>query len=99
PHDSLAPSAHGPLRSASQIRSDLARRIFRGALDTLDTLDTLGYVRYILPTGSPGTPGLSFTLSENRAGPLVQIKILSSVNRGARLDRRCRIIRRMRGSG
>src|SRR5262249_48410132 len=32
PHDSLAPSAHGPLRSASQIRSDLARRIFRGAL-------------------------------------------------------------------
>src|SRR5262249_53443586 len=33
PHDSLAPSAHGPLRSASQIRSDLARRIFRGALE------------------------------------------------------------------
>src|SRR6516225_2896444 len=32
PHDSLAPSAHGPLRSTSQIRSDLARRIFRGAL-------------------------------------------------------------------
>src|SRR5262249_32237760 len=32
PHDSLAPSAHGPLPSASQIRSDLARRIFRGAL-------------------------------------------------------------------
>src|SRR5262249_53246449 len=32
PHDSLAPSAHGPLRSASQIRSDLARRIFQGAL-------------------------------------------------------------------
>src|SRR5262249_26267670 len=32
PHDSLARSAHGPLRSASQIRSDLARRIFRGAL-------------------------------------------------------------------
>src|SRR5262245_34789520 len=31
PHDSLAPSAHGPLPSASQIRSDLARRIFRGA--------------------------------------------------------------------
>src|SRR5262249_45181430 len=31
PHDSLAPSAHGPLRSASQIRSDLARRIFQGA--------------------------------------------------------------------
>src|SRR5262249_36824932 len=31
PHDSLARSAHGPLRSASQIRSDLARRIFRGA--------------------------------------------------------------------
>src|SRR5262249_35974460 len=34
PHDSLAPSAHGPLPSASQIRSDLARRIFRGALMT-----------------------------------------------------------------
>src|SRR5262249_15908686 len=32
PHDSLAPSADGPLWSASQIRSDLARRIFRGAL-------------------------------------------------------------------
>ena len=32
PHDSLAPSSHGPLPSASQIRSDLARRIFRGAL-------------------------------------------------------------------
>src|SRR5262249_43014223 len=31
PHDSLVPSAHGPLQSASQIRSDLARRIFRGA--------------------------------------------------------------------
>src|SRR5262249_55649921 len=31
-HDSLVPSAHGPLQSASQIRSDLARRIFRGAL-------------------------------------------------------------------
>src|SRR5262249_41244177 len=31
PHDSLAPSADGPLWSASQIRSDLARRIFRGA--------------------------------------------------------------------
>src|SRR5262249_29259002 len=31
PHDSLAPSPHGPLPSASQIRSDLARRIFRGA--------------------------------------------------------------------
>src|SRR4029434_6968829 len=30
-HDSLAPSAHGPLPLASQIRSDLARRIFRGA--------------------------------------------------------------------
>src|SRR6516162_7590669 len=38
PHDSLAPSAHGPLPSASQIRSDLARRIFRGAhkLNTLE---------------------------------------------------------------
>src|ERR1700756_3774303 len=35
PHDSLAPSAHGPLPSASQIRSDLARRIFRGALITV----------------------------------------------------------------
>src|SRR5262249_8223126 len=35
PHDSLARSAHGPLRSASQIRSDLARRIFRGALKTV----------------------------------------------------------------
>src|SRR5262245_52494051 len=35
PHDSLVPSAHGPLQSASQIRSDLARRIFRGALRAL----------------------------------------------------------------
>src|SRR5215475_5775945 len=35
PHDSLAPSAHGPLRSASQIRSDLARRIFRGAFKSV----------------------------------------------------------------
>src|SRR5262249_21917419 len=48
PHDSLAPSAHGPLPSASQIRSDLARRIFRGALKThvsqhgfVQTLDNL----------------------------------------------------------
>src|SRR5262249_295275 len=31
PHDSLVPSSHGPLQSASQIRSDLAGRIFRGA--------------------------------------------------------------------
>src|SRR5262249_3383322 len=31
PHDSLAPSAHGPLRSASPLCSDLARRIFRGS--------------------------------------------------------------------
>src|SRR5262245_19023106 len=38
PHDSLAPSAHGPLPSASQIRSDLARRIFRGALFSLGLL-------------------------------------------------------------
>src|SRR5262249_4251605 len=35
PHDSLVPSAHGPLQSASQIRSDLARRIFRGALEPI----------------------------------------------------------------
>src|SRR5205823_1768344 len=32
PHDSLPPSAHYRVRSASQIRSDLARGIFRGAL-------------------------------------------------------------------
>src|SRR5262249_61314642 len=41
PHDSLAPSAHGPLRSASQIRSDLARRIFQGALITYSTPATV----------------------------------------------------------
>src|SRR5207245_4424206 len=33
PHDSLPPSAHYRVRSASQIRSDLARGIFRGALE------------------------------------------------------------------
>src|SRR5467141_3762978 len=32
PHDSLAPSAHYRVRSPSQIRGDLARGIFRGAL-------------------------------------------------------------------
>src|SRR5258706_1669813 len=32
PHDSLAPSAHGPLPSASQIPTDLPRKIFRGPL-------------------------------------------------------------------
>src|SRR5262245_43361899 len=42
PHDSLAPSAHGPLPPASQIRSDLARRIFRGAL--VRNLHHLGFV-------------------------------------------------------
>src|SRR5262249_27599571 len=45
PHDSLARSAHGPLRSASQIRSDLARRIFRGALPLLPTADCEGAPR------------------------------------------------------
>src|SRR5262247_181804 len=38
PHDSLVPSAHGPLQSASQIRSDLARRIFRGALASISAV-------------------------------------------------------------
>src|SRR5438876_7772095 len=32
PHDPLAPSAHYRVRSPSQIRRDLARGIFRGAL-------------------------------------------------------------------
>src|SRR5204863_1187855 len=32
PHDPLAPSAHDRVRSPSQIRRDLARGIFRGAL-------------------------------------------------------------------
>src|SRR5207244_9451719 len=32
PHDSLAPFAHYRMRSASQIRAELARGIFRGAL-------------------------------------------------------------------
>src|SRR2546426_8782785 len=32
PHDPLAPSAHDRVRSPSQIRGDLARGIFRGAL-------------------------------------------------------------------
>src|SRR5262249_48604016 len=39
PHDSLARSAHGPLRSASQIRSDLGRRIFRDALKLIVRAD------------------------------------------------------------
>src|SRR6266581_1984998 len=34
PHDPLAPSAHDRVRSPSQIRGDLARGIFRGALMT-----------------------------------------------------------------
>src|SRR5262249_22698557 len=42
PHDSLAPSAHGPLPSASQIRSDLARRIFRGALESYNRVARQG---------------------------------------------------------
>ena len=41
PHDSLAPSAHGPLPSASQIRSDLARRIFRGAHESFRSIGAL----------------------------------------------------------
>src|SRR5262245_64522025 len=48
PHDSLAPSAHGPLPSASQIRSDLARRIFRGALKIYFGLRNMG----VAPAGS-----------------------------------------------
>src|SRR5262249_18478034 len=32
PHDPLAPSAHDRARSSSEIRGDLARGIFRGAL-------------------------------------------------------------------
>src|SRR6266508_4059666 len=35
PHDPLAPSAHDRARSSSQIRGDLARGIFRGALQML----------------------------------------------------------------
>src|SRR5262245_45472428 len=46
-HDSLAPSAHGPLPLASQIRSDLARRIFRGALK--------GFVRAVWETDATVT--------------------------------------------
>src|SRR5262245_25485353 len=46
PHDSLARSAHGPLRSASQIRSDLARRIFRGALMTFAADDPDGQANF-----------------------------------------------------
>ena len=36
PHDPLAPSAHYRVRSPSQIRADLARGIFRGALYSED---------------------------------------------------------------
>ena len=46
-HDSLAPSAHGPLPSASQIRSDLARRIFRGALKSDCNLPLRGKSRML----------------------------------------------------
>src|SRR5262249_26065184 len=38
PHDPLAPSAHDRARSPSQIRGDLARGIFRGALSTRTTI-------------------------------------------------------------
>src|SRR3989475_8994496 len=38
PHDPLAPSAHDRVRSPSQIRGDLARGIFRGALMVLFVL-------------------------------------------------------------
>src|SRR5260370_27993722 len=38
PHDSLPPSAHYRVRSASQIRSDVARGIFRGALEAYSLL-------------------------------------------------------------
>src|SRR5262249_1599151 len=42
PHDSLARSAHGPLRSASQIRTDLARRIFsRCPYDIVEMTDCI----------------------------------------------------------
>src|SRR2546421_1510372 len=40
PHDPLAPSAHDRVRSPSQIRGDLARGIFRGALMGLKTHGT-----------------------------------------------------------
>jgi hypothetical protein len=39
PHDSLAPFAHYRMRSASQIRAELAREIFRGALQ-LNSIQT-----------------------------------------------------------
>src|SRR5262249_9936989 len=56
PHDSLAPSAHGPLPSASQIRSDLARRIFRGAPSTFCCIVCLSKVRlrWRLNSTAPG---------------------------------------------
>ena len=41
PHDSLAPSAHYRVRSPSQIRGDLARGIFRGALNSFCYLNPM----------------------------------------------------------
>src|SRR5262249_13655835 len=51
PHDSLARAAHGALRSARQIRSDLARRIFRGALHTDQDEVLFGSKRPIILNG------------------------------------------------
>src|SRR5262249_44321624 len=62
PHDSLAPSPHGPLPSASQIRSDLARRIFRGALvsnSSIGFVSTAGSGIFAPVTGGDKTGGPS----------------------------------------
>src|SRR5260370_20785698 len=58
PHDSLAPSAHYRVRSPSQIRGDLARGIFRGAL-VLVTLAWLSFVSIAAAqTSAPPNPDL-----------------------------------------
>src|SRR5207237_9964682 len=54
PHDPLAPSAHDRVRSPSQIRGDLARGIFRGALELLTgSHQTLSVPRYNEQTCRP----------------------------------------------
>src|SRR6266478_10102903 len=54
PHDSLAPSAHDRVRSPSQIRGDLARGIFRGALPGI--ANETGLLRVRRMKGGSGSP-------------------------------------------
>src|SRR5213078_2886022 len=66
PHDLLAPSAHDRVRSPSQIRGDLARGIFRGALLSCERAvhpSTTALLRVLKPQKSIGLlPGFDIEI-------------------------------------